>query len=193
MRIACLLLAAGEGRRFGSCKQLAEIDGKPLLAHAFGPLVSLFGDNLYVVLGAYADDIQPAIENSARVISNVDWQNGMGSSIACGMAEIEKQGDWDGIMITLADQPLLTRSDYRELLERFDGDRVVAAYYAGNPGVPAIFPNSRFNELQQLSGDRGAKALLGDCGEKIVLVPMPGAATDIDTREDLKTYRSRQN
>lgn len=189
MRIACLLLAAGEGKRFGACKQLALFDGKPLTAHALEPLARVFAENLYVVLGAHADNVQPIIAGSAHVINNAGWRNGIGSSIAYGVAEIEKRGMWDGIMIALADQPLLTSTDYLKLARRFDDNRVVAARYVERPGAPAIFPRKLFADLKQLDGDSGAKAILTRMNAEIVTISMEAAATDIDSMNDLKQIR----
>ena len=62
---------------------------------------------------------------------------------------------------------------------------IAAALYGGVCGAPAIFPRSTFRELAQLRGDTGARALLRSQSDRIVRVPMPGAALDVDTPEDL--------
>jgi molybdenum cofactor cytidylyltransferase len=186
MRIAGLLLAAGAGRRFGGCKQLALIDGKPLVRHALETLVSVFDEQLYIVLGAHSEDVRPVVEDIAQVIDHSDWQQGLGSSIACGVREIVALEQFDGILVSLADQLRLTPGDFDQLIEQFHGDRTVAAYYADSPGVPAIFPVTMFEQLKQLGTDRGAKSLLVDMQREIVTIPMPAAAMDIDTREDLE-------
>jgi len=185
MRIAGLLLAAGAGQRFGGRKQLALIEGKPLVRHALESLAPLFAEDLYIVLGAYREDIQPQVEDLARVISHADWRHGLGSTIARGVDEIEAHGSYAGIMVALADQPRLTTDDFLQLVERFDGNRIVAAHYAGAPGVPAIFPAAAFDDLRQLQGDRGAKSMLLDSNRQIDTVPLPAAATDIDIEADI--------
>ena len=60
-----------------------------------------------------------------------------------------------------------------------------AALYAGQMGVPAIFPRARFRELADLRGDIGARMLLQRNPDRVVRVPMESAALDIDTPEDL--------
>jgi molybdenum cofactor cytidylyltransferase len=185
MRIAGLLLAAGGGRRFGGRKQLALVEGKPLVRHALESLAPLFADDLYIVLGGFRDEIRPQVEDLAQVISHADWREGLGSSIARGVGEIEARGRYAGIMIALADQPRLTADDFAQLVERFDGDRIVAAHYAGSPGVPAIFPTAAFKDLKRLHGDRGAKSMLLDLNREIDTVPLAAAATDIDTEADI--------
>lgn len=185
MRIAGLLLAAGAGRRFGGCKQLALIEGKPMVRHALESLAPLFKDQLYIVLGAFGEKIRPRVGDLAQVISHADWREGLGSSIARGVDEIEAQGSYAGMLIALADQPRLTTDDFRQLVERFDGNRIVAAHYAGAPGVPAIFPAAAFGDLRRLNGGRGAKSMLVDPNRQIDTVPLPAAATDIDTEADI--------
>ena len=86
-----------------------------------------------------------------------------------------------GVLIALADQYRLTTEDYTGLVERFSGERIVAAEYAGSAGVPAIFPCDRYPLLEQLRGERGAKPILQQLATELVTVPMPAAEHDIDT------------
>ena len=88
-------------------------------------------------------------------------------------------------MLMLVDQPLLKNTAQTEMLELFVGDRAICAFYAGQVGVPALFPRSLFSRLITLDGDSGARAMLHSVTDKIT-VPMPEAALDIDTVEDLK-------
>lgn len=190
MRLAGLLLAAGGGSRFGGCKQLAPVEGKSLVRHALEALTPLFGGHLYVVLGAFRDEIRPRVEDLAQVIEHRRWADGLGSSIAAGATHIGRNGDYDGILLALADQVRLTTEVYAGLVERFDGDCIVAAHYAGGAGVPAIFPRDRFHLLERLDGDRGAKPILRQFSSELVTVAIPAAAYDIDTPADLAAVRA---
>jgi molybdenum cofactor cytidylyltransferase len=62
---------------------------------------------------------------------------------------------------------------------------IAAALYSGSCGAPAIFPRSSFRSLSELRGDTGARALLVRNPDRVVRVPMPSAAIDVDTPEDL--------
>jgi len=186
MRVACLLLAAGGSTRFGGCKLIAPIDGKPLIRHSLEALNPIFDDDLYVVLGGYRDLIQPLVEDRTQVIDNKYWRQGLGSSIAVGVAKIKAMEKYDGLLIALADQAGLAESDFSKLLEQFECDRIVAAYYANGPGVPAIFPESMFDRLGRLKGDRGAKSILHNLDTELVVVPLPEAELDIDTIADIE-------
>ena len=94
--------------------------------------------------------------------------------------------DARGAPIALADQVAVTADDLRRLVTRWEQrpDRIVAAQYAGTTGVPAIFPVDLFGELAELQGDRGARALLSRYADRVVAVPMPSAAQDVDTPAD---------
>ena len=187
MRLAALLLAAGEGRRFGGCKQLAELDEKPLIRHALDALLPLFNDSLYVVLGAHRDRVRAVIEPPAKIVEHAQWQAGMGSSIACGIGAIENIDAVDGLLIALADQPRITQADYHRLSQSFEGDRIVATEYNGQPGAPAIFPQFRFEDLAALEGDRGARQLLRDPNTETQLVIIASAGFDVDQKADLES------
>lgn len=184
MRLAGLLPAAGAGRRFGGCKQLLQIDGKPLVRHSLETLASVVSELPYIVLGANRQHIRPVVEDLARVVDHTDWQRGMGSSIARGVEEIVAREHCDGILILLADQWRVTPDDLHRLIEQFHGDRIVAALYADNPGVPAIFPAPMFDKLKQLQGEPGGKSILLEMQGNIVTVPVAAAAMDIDVADD---------
>ncbi|KEA62450.1 CTP:molybdopterin cytidylyltransferase [Marinobacterium lacunae] len=184
MNIAALVLAAGAGSRFGGRKQLALLEDRALVQHALQPLLPRFEHHLFCVIGAYADEVRPLVEGYARVIEHPDWSQGLGTSIARGVRAIADD-DYDGVLITLADLACLDTEHYRQLVERFDGQCIVASHYAGKTAVPALFPKALFAQLMRLEGDRGARNLLRDNADRVVTLPMPTASQDIDTPEDL--------
>ncbi len=190
MRLAALLLAAGEGRRYGGCKQLAQIAGKPLVRHALENLVSIFASDLYVVLGSRARQIRPHVSDLAEVIEHDGWSAGLGSSIACGVSAIERSGAYEGVLIALADHPALTSKDYARLLAGFDGKHVVASAHGERKGVPAVFPAAWFKQLRQLDGDRGAQALLQSASD-IRTLTLAAAAIDVDRVADIEQVGER--
>ena len=179
--IQVLILAAGAASRFGSAKQLLEYHGKSMLQHCIDNVNVVCRDRVSVVLGANRERIEPLI-SGARIIHNNDWQQGLSSSIVVGVENIDPC--CDGVLILLADQTVLTIDDFKLLLNAFDGDNTVAAYYAGRRGVPAIFPQSLFPDLAALSGDSGAKTVLQRPDINIIEIELDRAAMDIDTPED---------
>lgn len=185
IHLACLVLAAGEGARFGGRKQLALYQGKPLLRHVLEELTPLFGRDLYIVLGAYRDEIAPHAAPIAQVIEHQGWRHGLGSSIATGVKSLAQTADYDGVMLVLGDQIRIKRDAFSNMIEHFDGKHIVTSVYAGKKSVPAIFPASSFAELKCLTGDYGARKLLRSNDTNLISVPLPEAEIDIDTQADL--------
>ncbi|MBN3562836.1 nucleotidyltransferase family protein [Aliamphritea spongicola] len=185
MNVACLLLAAGGSSRFGGRKQLASVEGQPMIQRALEQLTPVFNQEVYTVIGAYRNEVSPLLAGRCHVIEHLTWNQGLGSSIKTGVNTIIQQSNYDGILIALADQVRLMQSDYSELLSRFDGTTIIAAHYCGKNAVPALFPTRFFSELQNLNGDSGARCLLDRYCNSVTAVPLPQAETDIDTKQDL--------
>ncbi len=182
-----LVLAAGAASRFGSPKQLARLHGQTLLQRAVSRAGELAGASVSVVLGAHAAAIAPSLRGStATVVVNRNWQEGLAASLRAGVAQLP--GSAQGVLVMLADQAGVTLFDLQRLVGawRRQPDQVIAATYAGHSGVPAIFPAHCFSALLELRGDVGARLLLQRWAGRVVHVPMPSAALDVDTPEDLQ-------
>jgi len=182
-----IVLAAGAATRFGRPKQLAVLDGRPLLMHAVGRALEVAGSAVSVVIGAHANLIAPVLNRcNASVIVNRGWEEGIASSIRLAVQRLP--GACDGAMLLLADQAGVTAADLQQLADLWQRQPnvIVAARYAGALGVPAIFPRVLFGELLELRGDRGAQVLLRRHTSRLAALPMPAAAQDVDTPDDLK-------
>ena len=181
-----VVLAAGPSTRFGSPKQLVRVAGRPLLHTAVTRAAEVTGHALIVVLGAGAAKLAPLLKHSpGSIVVNHDWREGLASSIRLAVARLP--ATCAGVMLVLADQAAVTADDLKRLAGtwRKQPQYIAAALYAGVCGAPAIFPRSLFRELAQLRGDAGARGLLRRNADRIVRVPMPSAALDVDTPEDL--------
>jgi molybdenum cofactor cytidylyltransferase len=188
-----IVLAAGAARRFGSPKQLVRVNGRPLLHTAIGCGVAVAGHAVIVVLGAYAAELAPLLRHTpATVVVNRQWEEGMGSSLRAGIAALP--GAAEAALVLLADQASVTAADLRRLVGawRQQPTQIVAAQYGSTVGAPAVFPRWCFAELGALRGDQGARVLLRRHVDRVVRVPMPSAAIDIDTPEDLLTIEAAQ-
>jgi molybdenum cofactor cytidylyltransferase len=186
--VAAVLVAAGGSRRFGTPKQLHRIGGRTLVrrsaemawAAGFRPLV--------VVLGAFADEIAPELENvECSVVVNAGWEEGMGSSIREGIARVREIAPaCAAALILLADQPAVSEPLLRRLVDRLrlGPEPAVACRYGGILGPPAIFSASLFGALEALSGDEGARSLLRSGLVPAAEIDFPAGALDIDTPED---------
>ncbi len=186
-----VVLAAGQARRFGSAKQMARFQGQTLLQGALARAIALGSQQVAVVLGAGAQQLSPLIRHTpATLLINRDWEEGMASSLR--VAAAHAQGRWDGLLITLVDQPAVTVSDLQRLQAAWlrNPDSLVAAGFSGTVGAPAIIPAWCYADLLALRGDQGARALLQRHAPRLLRVDMPAAALDVDTPEDLQALNA---
>jgi molybdenum cofactor cytidylyltransferase len=180
-----IVLAAGGSSRFGSPKQLVRFQGQ-LLLHRVIAAASEAAPAVTVVLGAHAAEIA-AILPSGRtsVLVNRDWQEGIGSSLRTAARALP--GACDGVLVLLADQPLVAATSLGRLASawRRSPRQIIASRYGDVVGVPAIFPRWCFSDLCELRGDQGARALISRYSDHVQAMPHPEAAVDIDQPEDL--------
>jgi CTP:molybdopterin cytidylyltransferase MocA len=173
-----LILAAGAGSRFGGPKQLAELDGRPMLqrviemAAPWQPLV---------VLGAHADEITRRIDTGDHIVVD-DWADGQSASLRAGVAAI---GPVDRLLVLLGDMPFVTRDACEAVLAAGGCAR---ATYGGVPGHPVVLDGPVLARVPELRGDRGARDLLRDCAT----VEVAGGPRDIDTPQDLSASSDRR-
>ncbi|MFT6328311.1 MAG: molybdenum cofactor cytidylyltransferase [Bermanella sp.] len=201
--IEAILLAAGESRRFNDTKQLAFVDKKPMLVGTVEMLKNAKFNSITVVLGANASNVKNVLQQvslesalgsnrfpSVNAIIAHKWQQGMGASIAAGIENLAQ--DITHVFIGLTDQVEI-RSEQCNLMmiaSRKNPNKIVAAFYNGKLGAPAIFPKAYFAELALLENDKGARNILRANAAHIISIDMPEAARDIDTKKDLLSYQS---
>jgi CTP:molybdopterin cytidylyltransferase MocA len=186
-----VVLAAGRGERFGGVKQLAEIDGQPMVCRACELARAVCGENTLLVTGHDSAAVLSAAGDSVGfVVVNDRHDDGIGSSIAVAARTLEHTAG--GILLLLADQPLITSAHLQDMIDCSDRgtDEVVATSFDGNRGPPVLFPPGAFRELSKLAGDRGARSLLDDPKFKVKTVAFEDAAVDIDTPDQLETLRT---
>ena len=192
--IACIVLAAGGSSRFGSAKQLQQLSGEALAHRAVRTAIESDLSPVVLVTGANADEVQAVVSDydSLLIIRNHEWQAGLASSIAAGLGALEHHSAIDGVMITLADQPLVTSSSLGRLIDAFDAHhRIVASGYNETIGVPVVIGREHMIDLLQLAGDRGAAAWIKERVESVTVVPLPEAAVDIDRPDDFERVSGR--
>jgi molybdenum cofactor cytidylyltransferase len=186
--IAGVVLAAGEGSRFGGPKQLAELDGRPLLEHVLASVAAVPAIERYVlVLGAHASEIQAAIDpRGAEVVLCNDWADGQAASLRAGLSAV---ADLSAAVILLGDQPGITPAAIEAVLAHFDGTRPLRAVYDGAPGHPVVLQRQLVREAMELQGDIGARELLENARALRVEVGHLCEPADVDTPADLDRLR----
>jgi len=192
--IAIILLAAGASTRMGQPKQLLAWQGETLIRRMVKMALATECPTI-VVLGANATFIHPEISDfDIKIVENEDWEKGMSTTMRVGLqALLKAQPDVQAVLFLLTDQPFVTTDYLEQLIEYFGktetrnkqpATSIIASAYAGQLGVPALFGRAWFDELMQIEGDRGARALLMQHQEEVLAVPFPAGKFDLDTPED---------
>ena len=182
------MLAAGAARRFGAPKQLADLDGAPLLEHALRRMSAAPVDRVVVVLGAGADEVAAGVDlHGAEPVVCGRWEEGQSASLACGLAEL---AGCEAVVVTLGDQPRVSPDAIRRVISARNDAAAVRATYNGNPGHPVLLERRLFEQLRNVSGDRGARNLL--LSVQVLDVPCDdlGGGEDVDTPAELDALRA---
>ncbi len=185
---ALILLAAGRSRRFGDADKLAQpFLHKPVAFHVVTALEAMpFLGRIAVIDGTALDFASRGFE----VIVNEDPAAGMSRSVKLGLARARELGA-QGVVIALADMPRITAAHVYRLLDAATADDAVVASSDGvKPCPPAVFGKGRFDFLESLEGDAGARDLVR-AGRHVVTAP--AELIDIDTPEDLERLRAIAN
>ena len=196
MKTAALILAAGESKRFGGPKQLADWGGRPLLEH----VVDQVGgwpqvDEIYAVLGANAGRIMESVDlpAAAVVVENHEWREGIASSLRAGLDALMGDGEAGAALVVLADQPMVPAAAVERLFEarRRSGRPVILPLYRFRRGHPVLLDRRLWPRLiAGLEGDQGARNLFLSRPEWVEEVFFgEDAPQDIDTPEDLARLR----
>lgn len=197
---AAIVLGAGGSSRLGTPKQLVRFRGQTLIARSINNALAVGCSPVFTVLGANHEEIQQELIGLQTVaVSNTDWAEGMGSSISAGMnALVLSDPSAEAVLITLCDQPLITRENLLSLAQIINHREslVVASEYqvAGRMvrGVPAIFSAQLFSELGSLRGAEGAKSVIMRHESRATFVEIPEAAFDLDTPDDYESLRAME-
>ena len=155
-----VVLAAGPGRRFGGPKALARTaDGEPWVARAVHLLQRGGADAVVVVLGAEADRAAQLVPEEAQVVVADRWQDGMGASLAAGIAALPEA---DTALLTLVDLPELPDAVLERVLDAgIARDRIARAVYDGRPGHPVLLGRDHWAGFRDsLHGDEGGRIYL---------------------------------
>ena len=186
-----MLLAAGQGSRFGRPKALVELDGQTLAERGVTLLRAGGTDPVLIVTGAAQVELRP--EHQARTVYNGEWRTGMGSSLRAALralTELEADPEIGAVVVALADQPLVGAEAVGRLIAAYRaGAGVAVAAYGGKPRNPVLLAREHWPEvIATATGDQGARAFLRARPELVTLVECgdTGRPDDIDTPADLE-------
>jgi molybdenum cofactor cytidylyltransferase len=200
--VLAVVLAAGGSTRMGRPKQVAELAGRPLLAHVLAALddapehrgsgglkPSPPVDRVLVALGRAAGEVLDRVElGRAEPLVVEGWAAGMGHVLASALAQAGD--DWGAVVVLLGDQPLVAGRAVARVVEawRAGAGPVVTATYGGRPGHPKLFDRRLLPDLLGLGGDAGARDLVAAHPEWVHRVEVGdlGSDADVDVEADLE-------
>ena len=136
MMTVCLLLAAGSSSRMGQPKMLLKFHNKTLLQHLIDEVKTLQDSSLLVVTGCYHSLLKDTLQRQEiPLIENVQWEEGMGTSIQKGMLHVLRNyNNADNIIILVCDQPYISSGLLQELIhtKKITGKGIVSLYLCRN-------------------------------------------------------------
>ena len=193
--VSAILLAAGASRRMGGSDKLMEpVDGEALIARQARRLGESGADETVVVLPPGDNARHAALAGTgARAVENARASEGMGTSIAAGVAAART--DADAVIILPADMPEIGAEAIDRLVAAYDpgeGRAIVRATADdGTPGHPVLFGRRFFEALRALEGDRGARGVIEEHAAFLTDVALPGRAAlvDLDSPEEWEAWR----
>jgi len=196
-RIAAIILAAGQSRRMGAInKLLAEIDGKPMVAHAADAALASRAKPVIVVTGHQPELVAAALAGrDVELVQNPDFADGLSTSLKRAIGALP-----DGIagaVVCLGDMPGVSARHIDRLIDAFDplsGAAVVVPTFKGKRGNPVLWHRRFFGEMTEISGDVGARHLIGAHEDELVEIAMDDDAvlTDLDTPAALDAHRAKR-
>ncbi|CAK15648.1 nucleotidyltransferase family protein [Pseudomonas entomophila] len=182
MSVVALVLAAGQGSRFGGDKRRALLaDGRSLLQHSVERALAVF-DEVRVVLraGERAEDL--GLPTGCRIVVSPEAGLGMGHSLAAGAASLDNCAA-EAVSIVLGDMPWIQARTFRRLIEAASPTAIVVPCHHQQNGHPVLFGRTYWPELTVLAGDQGARSVLQRHRQQMLVVEVDdaGVLRDVDT------------
>lgn len=196
LRVAGIVLAAGEGRRLGCRpKGLIRVNGETLLARNVRVLFEAGVDEVIVVTGHYSEQLETVLSGlSVRQTCQPDLAHSQRDSLCLGLVELP--ADCDAVLVMPVDMPSLIRDDVVALIAAYKHAAPEIAFIgpvvAGRPGNPVVFNRDVANRIIQGEGDFGSGAwrARAQAWRLEWETANPHYVMDIDTPEDLDRWQS---
>ena len=195
-RVGAVILAAGASSRFRAgggpdpTKLVAKLDGKPIVRRVAEAALAAKARPIVVVTGYARDSVGAAVAGLAvGVAFNPQFASGLASSLSVGLSAMPR--DVVGVIVLLGDMPRIEPRLIDALIDAFLARKDALAAVPsreGRRGNPVLLGQGLFEAAMRLTGDEGARKLIGALSaSELVEVEAPdaGVTFDIDTPEDL--------
>ena len=184
-KVAGVILAAGEARRFGKPKQVLEWRGLALVRRVAETAIKADLDPVIVVTGAYENEVTNALSGvRVQIVHNEAWKSGQSASLQAGVDQIPEH--CGGVVFLLADQPWVTVELIRTVMDSHARGLapIVAPLVDGDRANPVLFDRRVFTDLLEIKGDVGGRALFSRYPIEYVTWHDRNVLLDIDTQAD---------
>lgn len=188
--VSAIVLAAGQGKRMGRLKLGLPLGGKSLLRRVIETALEARVNEVVVVLGHGAADLEQQLPSDARVraVHNSHFAEGQSWSVKLGICALRPHAA--AAIFLLGDQPLVTADTVNAVVHGFQATDapLVQPVYRGMPGHPVLFARRLFPELVQVSGDQGGREVLARHSNEGLRVNLDlDPPRDIDTAQDYES------
>ncbi len=187
-RVACLILAAGEAKRFGFPKQILPWGETTILGTVVTEALKSKFTDVFTVIGAHYEkvlDILSPFGSKLKIILNEEWKRGMFSSIEKGLSSIYDSSNYDYTLIQLGDMPFITSEIFNIFIDLSENSSdFIIAEESGRPAHPYMFKTTIIPDI--LNGDHKN-------GMRDIIISKFDTATKINlqkscSRQDIDTW-----
>lgn len=180
--LGCVIMASGEGKRFGSNKLMADFNGKPLIQYALDATDKIFAKRVVVTRHESVASLCRE-QGVPAVLHNMPYRS---DTVRLGIQEMDK--DIEGCIFCMGDQPLLTRDtvEVMAMIGAWEKNTIWRAAWGESEGAPILFPKQTFLQLENLPQGKGGAFIAKENPELVCFVPVgEHELKDIDNKEDL--------
>ncbi len=191
-QVAALVLAAGRSRRMAPMNKLLVADdkGTPMVARVVDNILASHARPVIVVTGHEHERVEAALAGRPVIFAHApDYAEGLSASLKAGLAALPPEAE--GVVICLGDMPLVAGAMIDRLLAAFDpeeGRAIVMPTFRGKQGNPMLWDRRFLPEMMAITGDVGARHLVGKHADLVHEVEMADDAVlrDFDTTDALR-------
>jgi len=185
-RVAAVVLAAGQSSRMGGRnKLLMDVEGAALVRRTAAAVLSAGVSDVIVVTGHEPEKVRATLEGlEVRFVHNPRYAEGLSTSLLVGIDAV--QPDASGAVVCLGDMPGIAAAHIDRLIAGFDPDagrEIGVPTHRGKRGNPVLWGRRFFQEMHEISGDVGARHLIGANESLVYEVEFDdtGVLMDLDT------------
>jgi molybdenum cofactor cytidylyltransferase len=191
-RVAAVVLAAGRSRRMAPLNKLlvADSQGVPMVARVVDNVLASHARPVVVVTGHERDRVEEALSARPVLFAHAEnYAEGLSASLRAGLAALPEEVE--GFLVCLGDMPLVSGAMLDRLIAAFDpeeGRAIVMPTFRGKQGNPMLWSREFLSEMLAITGDVGARHLVGQHADRMVDVEMADDAVlrDFDTTDAMK-------